>query len=182
MIKINSILAAFFVILLVIIVGEVGYYFFYKPSKPNVPQNNQVLNQKVNKPTPTPAIPPALDRQVLGFLARYKKGGISSATADLEIKGTVVKINTKGGTFNLGYKPGDKFVYKVMLIIKKENGTTSTIAYNENDLKNVRVMDNTQKPFNVNNLKVGDKIIIHSKIDLLKDKNNNTIEEIITKI
>lgn len=184
--KFNSILSVFFAILLIIIIGELGYYFFYKPNKPNVRQNIQKpVQQTVNKLTQAPTIPPALDRQELNNLARFKKGGISGATVELEIKGTIVRINTKGGMLNLSYKPGDKFAYKVMFEIKKENGATSTIAYNENDLKKVKVVtttDGAQKLFDIGSLKINDKIVIRSKIDLMKDRNNNLIEETITKI
>lgn len=78
----------------------------------------------------------------------------------------------------------DGKTYKTQLKIKGKNNKEFSFLFNARDIKltSVNMENGKTKNINLAQLKMGDRIILESTIDLAKDINNNTIVIKITKI
>lgn len=196
MTKLSKILLGFFILLLVLVLGEVGYYFYYQP------KTNSAVNVK-NVPFPSPilTISPtnilipsasvtnaakdnsqsdrAINDSVIFDLKKIKKGLISSSNIINQFQGTISALNVKGGV--------DKNQkYAMRLKIVGENGLSNGFILNDYEFAKVRITklesNGKTSPLSLDALRINDKIKIQQVMDLLKSSGENTVEFIIVKL
>lgn len=126
---------------------------------------------EAQNPQPTPlSFEKAIDNNVLHSLSMIKKGILEKSILSNTYTGTVVKISTSGG-----YLPSaNNFKFKLMIVIKNNQGEQNTFYYNDREFGLLNG--------NLDTLKPGDAITIKETIDLQKDQTENITALIITKL
>lgn len=168
--KINKILLTFFGLLLIVLVVELWYLFFFLPS-----QSQTNLKQVNVKPTSKPLLNPkeleqtylkvnplmAYDSKVIDTMIYYKKGILQKSTVTNTHKGKIVEIDTKGGKAFYDY-----YDYKLYLRIADINNPNnmSRFYFSEDDLAKTKISPNLTA------LKVGDVITIEDTFDPIKNE------------
>ena len=167
----SKILKIIFAVLLIITAAELYYFFFYQPSK------NNVINKKPIVSLPTPSSTtllnenPAVDKNTVNNLFLYKKSILSSSIINNKYEGEIVFINKNGG-----FLKTEQFKYDLEIKIKSDSEEFNSFYYNENEVKQIKVFNlknNQKESSDINELKIGDKVIIEESLNLLKDPNNN---------
>ncbi len=171
---VNKILVTVFGLLFVIIIFEVVYYLNASNSK------STVINNPTIKPTTTSQAPVvaklggALNTETLNTLVSVKKGVVESSTMNLKLSGVITAF----------VKPQNP-TYKLRFTIAGKNNETDDISFNDDRLsrtKTFELINGLEKPYNINQLKVGDKIEVELTFNLLLDRHNDLIQAKITKI
>jgi len=169
----NKTLTAVFVILFIVLLAEIGYIAyssFYKKS-PTVETNLlSTAGQGEEAVVNPPALPerngvPAINEDVLKILKVANKGVITSSQL----------VNTYEGEISeLDYEDGLK------ILIRGENGAINGYAFHEKEtLENLNVVkklaDNSEEQITMQDLKLGDSIVMEVQADLLKDFTNYVV-------
>ncbi len=161
----DKILRLVFVILFVVLVGEIGYLFFSSlpirggESLDNLPSPTLATEQTDSSLLPERDGSQAISDDMLNVLSHANKGvNVSS----------ILKSQYQGEISTLVFQDG------VKITIKAENGVTNTIHFFEKELEKVSI---TQEGLILNDLKVGNKIMIDMSLNLLEENlTNNLIE------
>lgn len=173
----SKILKIIFVVLLIVTAAELYYFFLYQPKSVN--KSGPITNQP---PSPTPQTisseknqfineNQAVNTNTVNNLFLYKKSILSSSIINNKYEGEIVFINKNGG-----FLKTEQFKYNLEIKIKSDSEEFNTFYYNENEVKQIKVFNlknNQKEPSNINELKIGDKIVIEESLNLLKDPNNN---------
>ncbi len=169
----SKILKIIFVVLLIITAAELFYFFIYQPKSVN--KSSSTTNQFPSL-TPTPQSVSSEENQAVNSttvnnLFLYKKSILSSSIINNKYEGEIVFINKNGG-----FLKTEQFKYDLEIKIKSDLNEFNSFYYNENEVKQIKVfkLNNNQKESSdINELKIGDKIVIEESLNLLKDPNNN---------
>lgn len=162
-----------FVILILVTLGELGYYVYIQVIKtPQTEKSTKVETTLISptlaieNPTPTfPYTPPeqAYREKYLNYLRKEKADVLISAITTHKFKGKIVELDTKGGISAV-----NKFQYVVKIVIQGEKGSTRGFLYNEKDLqiaKLIKSVNGKEEAMSINDLKVGDNVIITEVVD-----------------
>jgi len=184
MTNLNKLLIALFVILLLVVGIEAGYYFIYQPKKQQAvsqvnttsPTKQPTSNNTGNTVQPLTIIPVndpqrAISYNALRFLASLKKGILTESTLNNRYQGTLTEIDLKGGQLPKG------FPYKVSLVITGDNKFVNTFYFKEEVLKTTKVtalVNGKEQPINLSDLKTGDKISIQQAFGLISTSEPKT--------
>ncbi|MFA5770291.1 MAG: hypothetical protein WC894_02240 [Patescibacteria group bacterium] len=178
----NRILKIIFFVLLIVTVGELFYFFVYQPSKNNVVKKTSLtaINQ-LPSPTSIATLPiedQAFNQDVLNNLLLLRKDIVKSSTIINEYQGTIIEIDLKEN-------PLDGQTNRQLKIrIKSDLGNANSFYYNNDEIDKIKVfnLNNGQKEqYSLDKLIIGDKILVKTSYNLLKNNNNNLIEEEIVK-
>lgn len=177
----NKLLVAVFTVLLIIVLGELSYILF--------------LNGKIN-PSPTPPTTEtqttatlttspnhAINLNGLSMLTYWQKGVVSSANITVELKGTIVKIDTNGQAQEHDWPT---YNYALKITIQGKNNETNDIFLSEEELQKTTFKkvsaENTTEPIDYKELKTNDNIQILLIFDLTKDFGSNFVSGEVTKL
>jgi len=171
----NKILPAIFVILFFVLIGEVVYLFL--TSKNNQPQNisPSVVNVTGNnkKETQRNGIQ-AVNDQTVENIKMFNKEVIRSSILENQFQGKIIEIKKEPQ----GQKVDFSYVLKIRI---KGNKETNSFYFNDQEVNKIKIK-NENNYLSVDDLKVGDEIIINERLDLLKDINANLISLEIIKL
>lgn len=165
----NKILITLFLVLLIIIIGEIGYYFSL---------SNNILSASRQKREPSELIPtlstsPSINlndpRDYIRWLQKRASVMVSSTMIDIS-EGTIKKIQTGQNTNQI----------QVVLTIKGKNGEY-TFSPDLTITKVFQKVNGKIEPFNYKNLKINDRVSIKETFDVMPDQ-IKTLEILITKI
>lgn len=118
----------------------------------------------------------ALDPNVIDSLKKLKPGILTSSILKNSYTGTLIKLDTTGGTLSWA----DNFTYKAALQLKNTKGETNTFYYNAQEVEKMRVLiGNT--PIKLQDLKLNDSIVIEEELDLTRGWNTNIIAVTVYK-
>lgn len=188
MIKGHKLLYIFFM-LIFITLAEIGYYLYINIQKNN---NQKTLSQNSETVRTVPTYPytdfagdiskQALDQQNLDKtitnLKQFGKGVLKSSVIINEYEGEIIDID-KDGIISGAVE------YKVIISIKGRENNKNTFFYQKdhiNLIKVVRTADGKENPIIIDDLNIGDVIIIKESINLTKDWENSVTEIKISKI
>lgn len=164
------IIKAVLISLIVITLIEISYYIYINFNQNPTPISNSLKPEVRNQ---------GINNIALTSLRNINSDILTSSVLTNTYEGIIVDIVS-----NEGILPTVNFQYKLKLTLKGYN-LTNTFYYNEKDLSILKVVEQyggTEKPIQINNLKINDKIIIKEIIDLIKDFESNLTELKITKI
>ncbi len=193
----NKIYLGIFIVLVVVLVGELGFLFFQSQRKqPPIPTTQSVNALPVPTLTSTPKTPTATDAATVNFMQTeqdvYKnldalgsyyrsmadKGILISSTLSVKMGGQLVEINDQGGVL-----PVTNFQYKLKISFKQGNVVQSTYL-TEAQAKRIAVVqlvNGKEQPISFTDLKIGDNITIEKTRNMLEPPDVFT-ELKITKI
>jgi len=176
----NKIFTFFFAILLILVVGEVGYLLFSNTAKTvankTVSQKNTSPNEPVldsNGPpllptnTPMPVEQRALNKYILEGISILPKGILTSSIMTNRYEGEVVSIEKKEG-----YTPRSHIKFDFEITLEGKNGLVDTFYYTKTNMEHFKFAESTdgvEKPIKFEDFKIGDSIIIETKLDLTKE-------------
>jgi hypothetical protein len=171
--KLNKILLLIFVIVFIASIVEFGYYFFnirqgtnFFTKQPNLISSTTNEPQEISasrSPQPSLDSNQAIPRLMLINLSHLRQGVVKSSIINNQLQGEIIELDTKGGQFQ-------GFNFLVKLKIKAENGQTNEFFYGEEELKKTKIVEvvgNQEKPIDIQNLKLQDKLEITESFDLL---------------
>lgn len=167
----NKILLIVFIFLLIIVVSE-GYYFFILTQQPVVSKKSPITNSVLLDSDS------AINIDVLSSLKVLKKGVLISSILDNQSGGSIVEINSSGGTTEKG------FLYKLKIVILGQEKMMNAYHYSKDDLLKIKFLEkNNEKIIAINSadLKAGDFILINEKVDMTKNKESALISTEIIK-
>lgn len=171
--KTNKILLVLFILLLIISASEAGYYLFSQKQPPITVKKNLTTNSLPKDSNS------AINSEVLSSLSFLKKGVLLSSVLDSQFRGSVIEVNSSGGTTKNGFQ------YKLKIVILGQNGLWNSFYFTENELSKIKFLEKnveTIKAINLTDLRKGDIILLNEKLDITKDSNNSLISCEITKI
>ena len=171
----NKILVAVFVVLLTVFVGEVGYLFYTAKQAPSKTSESNV------SPSPTTPVKrngiQAVDDQTVESIKNINSGILSESTLINKYEGQIIKFSLEEGTSARSGLPDFKYGFEMGL--KGKNEESNTFFYGESDIALMKVSstaeDGTSQALTVQDLKVGDYIIITETWDLKKDVDHNIL-------
>lgn len=184
----NKILLGVFIFLFFVVIGEVGYYVFYlNQSKANnypTPSLTQPPYSvySISFPAPYPPQEPieVIRKMVNNRVEMIQDNLITSIKDIVRYEGRVVDIDIKGSS----QSPNDQLSYKTKLTLQGKTRNFN-ILFNEFDLNKTKVfkkLENQEIPISLDDLKVGDRVIIDATLDLTLDWGKNAVEIKILKI
>lgn len=180
----NKILIYIFIVLVIIISIEFGYYTFLSPNRSQTSVNTTQINK------PTSSKPPA----EICYSLKSKSSGVLNETLLEELKrisniafvssnlinirqGKIIEIDTKGGFIPIDkdkYKNlnEDQFKYQLLMKIKKEKDTDTLNfiwpqeMFTANRIEIVKRNGTKEETIQVNELKIGDEVIVEQNVNL----------------
>lgn len=171
----NRILVIIFVFFLIVIVGEIGFYFFYKPKIKIVPQ---AVNQQIQEPKPTSVSKPlgsknqVLNPDYVNYLSSLEKKDYATYFLTINITGYI-------GVVNLTPYEKNKIQYQGNItIVDKQNNILENIGLSDKELKMLSIykkQGNDKVKIDVKDLKPSQNILFISTLDLSKDARNDVI-------
>lgn len=194
--EINKRIKIIFIILVLITCGEIGYYLYYHSyiNKNNLtfsfPKYN-VGNLNKDQSTPDTTIyllPPdtnsnRVDLYLLRLLGNLNRNHINFGYLNFQLKGVISDLDLNDGT--LLYK---NIKYKVLFAIKGDNDPKTNpyrYYFTEDVVKIAKIVqiDNTsENPISFSSLKIGDKVTMDIKLDIMKNVQDNIMELKISKL
>lgn len=181
--RLPGILKLIFVVLILVVVGEIGYYLYFQftqqknlTSQPSVIQTADISNllPTINS-TAANTANLGLNEASLRNLWGIRKDVLNSATANLVFIGEITDLELKSGITNYG------FPYRVKLILK-EGENSDTFYFSDASLKVLSVTSKDNQPLQFEDLIKKDRIRIEETIDLTKELSHNFIKFTITKL
>lgn len=173
MFRLPKFLSLIFIVLLLVVFAEIGYYLyiqFSKSSNTQIAQNNQrdVSVPSLSLITPTPVTPAdqALPNSFIDYMKKQKKDLLISASLTTKFQGKITMLDTKGGINPLN--ESNKFQYKLLLTIQGEKLNARSFAYNERGLALAKIVKAGSGDMKIDELKVGDNIALTETYDILK--------------
>lgn len=190
--QINKILAIIFFILIVVVIGEVGYYYFLSDRKTSTKFRAGQQNS-VRSVSPTtmasglqvcvsPRSDSPLNTVLLEELKAVSNFAITSSRLNNQYQGFVAELNLNGGQNPIDktrFKNSTKdfYDYEIGLKIRDEKNTRTLSFYLDNrvvsKIKVLQQKGEERIPITINDLKLGDKVILNETVDLM---NKNCIE------
>lgn len=161
----EKLLKGVFFILLLVLLGEIGY-LFYTNSKIN---SSSQKNITTNQPSPIISYTPAFKNETLNSLSYLKKSIIISSILENTYQGEIIELDTQGG-----YLEKENFNFALKIRIKNKEDTNS-FYFNKDELSKIKVYNQNKEEILINDIKVGDIVEIKHKLNLLEDLNNNLI-------
>lgn len=176
----NKLLVSIFAIVLIIVLGELTYLLYANGKINRVPasQPTEVKTEDTLVRSPNHAI----DLNSLSMLTYWQRGVVNSAKITVELKGTIIKIDTDGEIQEHGWPT---FKYALKIRIRGENGDENDIFLNQNELQKTSFKYTTgDKTENIDykELKISDNIQAFLIFDMKKDFENNFISGEIIKL
>lgn len=204
MTNINKLLIALTVIFVVVLLGEGGYYVLYLKA-PNAATTflSRFLPQlklseapaslpiAISSPPSSSSQPRvksrlldtnyAISSSTLETLAHIRKGILVFSTMTNSYQGEVLEIDTKEGVDLVTHTP-----YGLRIKLAAGKGNSNVFWFSKEDVKKIRVSVQVQKdtldPLLIDQLKVGDRLYLTVRSDLLKDTTANVLDANIIKL
>lgn len=179
--KINKILVAAFVVIFVFVIGEVIYYLFFLAPESRLAQTN-IPNTTNNTTTQQPqqiqnSPDQAISEQTLSNLRALKKGVYNEVSVNVVTNAEITELVRERGPIE-----GTNREYIVILGVRHNNNPAANqrLHLEESDLTNIvtKGVDGKTKKLSIDDLKVGDKIVLEIKHDLLTDPHTTSITKI----
>jgi hypothetical protein len=180
--KTNKILLTVFLVLLLTTVGEIAYYFLYLAPK-NTPQTQSTVAATPQINSSTKAVPntanpdPAIDPTVISQLASARADILTKSHLINEYTGKIGILDTHGG-----FIPNTKEQYALLIGIVGSKGHKMGKYYTKANLEKAKFMQqkgDNQTLISLNDIKIGDMIIIREELDALISSNSNFLLTII---
>lgn len=165
----EKLLKIIFVILIIVLLGEIGYLVYNQFQLKN-PSNNQInlTSQSLEKPNDI-KIDPIYNKETIESILNLNKNIIKSSYLINEYEGEIIDLNITGG-----YSKSANFEYAFFIRIK--NGENSNSFYfSKDELEKIKIYNNKNQELTFEDLKIDQKVKIEDKKDLLVDIKNNTI-------
>jgi len=147
---------------------EIGYYLLNKPFSGQSKITTNPL------PTPIPHLEVlAISQAHLKSLGAFTKDTLDSAFVNVKYQGLIKQIDNKGGE-----REDTGFKYNKNIEIAGDRSSI-TRYFTESDLNNVHVVKivrGQEIEIDLNELKVGDNIIVEEETDLLKNLKNSSLK------
>jgi hypothetical protein len=116
------------------------------------------------------------------MLTYWQRGVVNSAKITVELKGTIINIDTNGKIQEHGWPT---FEYALKIRIRGENGDENDIFLNQNELQKTvfkQTIGDKTETINYSELKLNDNIQALLIFDMKKDFENNFFSGEITKL
>jgi len=179
----NGMLKVIFIILLLILLGELGY-FFYTSQQPKLKTGESIKSDFIGENIPskqavTLTNTPTLIPSFINIREQMVKSGEMKTNLNTtEIQSTIFNIDNIEGTF-------DDVQYKIKLTLKVGKDKYIDYYLSEYDLGKTRMQEITNdktSEIDISDLKIGDTVNIVSRTDYTKPKQFRIVEYIITRI
>lgn len=175
----NKLLIAIFSILILIVLIELSY-LLYTNGKTRIPASQTTEEKLENTLVRSPNH--AINLNSLSMLTYWQRGVVSSANVNVELVGTIIRIETDGEIQEHGWPT---FKYALKIRIRGENGDENDIFLNQSELQKTvfkSSIDGTTETIDYKELKVNNKIQAILIFDMKKDFENNFVSGEITKL
>lgn len=180
---INKILRFTFLLLIIIIILEIGFYIFYQnrfsinqQSREENHENPSLSNIAI---TLTHSQLPTPGQNLLGksIINSYQKGLVTSSILNNEYEGIIKELVQEHGKVWI-IESNYEYDIKLTLLSKKDNISIFPFYYNKNDLSKielVNLVNSDEKTIKFDDLKKGDNVIVKASFDLTKDVWHNNV-------
>lgn len=172
----STFLKIFFVILIIVLIGEAGYLFFYLPKQKIIIKNDSKLSSITVSTAPIISSPQASAsadqvfsedslQSFINWLRKGKKDLVVASSFSQTYQGKITEIKLEEGI-----NPANKFAYALTLKIEGKEGNKKGFLYSKEDVANklsvVKLVGKEKQPIKIEELKVGDEIAVKETQDL----------------
>lgn len=186
--RVNKFLIGIFLILMLLIISEVAFYFFSSGKELTSANTNMIQNQPNTLTTSTntevstasfissesASISPQMLKSILSGSSQLPKDLLTNYSVIVTLEGKILSINVKNKN-NQNIKPGEPIFD--MVLIGPNGGTHNLGLPKDSDIfkSTLKIIDvKTNNEISVENLKVGDKLIVKIAMDITRSKDGLT--------